>query len=139
MHDTPPDFATGTAQEWFIYFRQTKFIGAIPVKFKNTIKETTTPASARLIMTAYAACVLDITLFLYQEMGRRTLKAMGEEFDFTPASFLHLNLRDIASLAGQEPETLLADFRRLGFGVEDDGRITAYTAVKAPAASPRQP
>lgn len=131
----PPDFATGTLDQWYAYFRLKSYLPAMPHAFRETLAEAIDADCARRIMTGYVAAATDITIMFTRNRGldEEYLHSMREMFDLNPADLLHLNAHDIATLAGIDRDFYRENLRLIGFKVSDQGQIAAYAPPAPPA------
>jgi hypothetical protein len=137
MHQPPPDFDTGTMKEWYDYFRTTKHIPAMPLKYRQAMAEATTADSARRIMTGYVACAVDICSFLRPQFDRQAVAEMRETFDLTADAFLYLDADVIAELSGIKAPLLQGYLQSQGFGLNDKGMIVPAPSVKTARSGPK--
>lgn len=145
MSFVPPDFDTGTIDEWFAYFRLTSFLPAMPVRLRETLDEATDAACAHRIMTGYVAAATDVIVMFNADkaIDNEFLSVLRSLFELHPADLLHLNAHDIARLATIDATGACEGLRRIGFSVSGQGHITAYApppappAPKPPAAGPK--
>lgn len=128
MHMTPPDFDTGTHAEWFTYFRMTKHVPAMALKFRQALNEATDPATAHRIVTGYVACAVDLHMLYSKGIGINFLNDIAAETCLMPEGLLHVDLRDVAAVLQVEPEMLVEGLRLHGYSVTDDGLVEAYEA-----------
>lgn len=143
----PPDIDTGTADQWYAYFRLMSYVPSMPHTFKQVLAEVTSADSARRIMTGYVAAACDITLMFNVDkaVDHEFLPALESMFELPPSSLLHLNAHEIADITKIDQEVFRENLRYIGFGVADTGRILTYTpprrpdAPKPPSGGPKSP
>jgi len=117
---------------WYLYFRLTKSVSGMPVKFKDALADAEDANQSRKIMTAYSACALDILIHAYRTPASRFVRAL-RDFELNPYDLVQLSTDRIGQLTSLP--TNLADYlSAVGYKVEN-GLISDYSAP-SPAASP---
>lgn len=143
MLDKPNDYNDLT--EWFRYFRMTKYLPAMPNKLKDAMRAVPDVASARHVMTAYAAAAIDIALYI--PMGGPAELARDLEFltGLRPVMLQSLSVHEIAQPMKITAEDLAVKLKTTGFQLDSNGMITGFEAPRAataagptPAAAPPQ-
>ena len=126
-------------EDWFRYFRMTKFLQAMPAKFEREFPKAPDAEAARTVMTAYAGAALDIIIFGGYAEPPIWAKELETTFKLKPSDFLQLKTEDLATLVRLDEETLGVRLAAAGFEIAD-GRITRYTPahkLQRPAAGPK--
>lgn len=122
----PPAFDTGTHEEWFLYFRVTKFLPGMPEKFSEQIAFAPDAAAAHKLMTAYAAACLDVIVFT--GLGQFDIvTGLEMMFEMPAASLLHLNAPQMAQLMSYDDDFVIDTLRRNGYAIDGKGDITGFT------------
>ncbi|MBI1214292.1 MAG: hypothetical protein GC185_00570 [Alphaproteobacteria bacterium] len=133
--DRPDDYAD--AKQWFSYFRLTKYLPAMPDKYKAEIDRAPTADAAKTVMTAYAAAALDVIFFVNMAPPQGIGTALEQTFGLHPNNLLELSVPELAVLAKVERDTLSTRLKDAGYKVSEGGEITGFTPPQKPAAAPR--
>lgn len=120
--------------DWFNYFRLTKYLPAIQGKFEREFPKAPSAEAALTIMTGYAGCALDIVYFIGRTDDRQMTQELKALFNIRPADFFQLSVHDLAALTGESDETMQSRLSGAGFSIQQ-GRITDFSDPN-PAASP---
>lgn len=140
MPQDMPDLDTGTAEQWFYYFRLMKYVPSMPHCFKEVLAEVISVDSARRVMTGYVATACEIALRfnVNKAFDHEFLPTLKTDFELPLTCFLHLNAHEIAGLANIDPSAFCEDLRRIGFTVTETGYIASVArpvsklAIKGP-------
>ena len=131
MMDRPDSYDDPGA--WFNYFRMTKHLPAMSVKFHNEITKAPDAGTARMIMTAYVATACDILMTHHSKLNVYFKEDLGIMFDLKPNDLYSLSVKDIAVLFNCSADSLEKYLDHEGFKVEN-GRIAG---LHDPDAKPR--
>ena len=124
--------------EWFNYFRMTKYLPAIQTKFETEFPKAPNAEAALTVMTAYAGCALDIVYFIGRVDDRQMPQELKALFNLRPADLFQLSVHDLADVSGESIPTLRS--RLLGAGFTLDGDTISDFTDPAPApAKPKPP
>ncbi len=137
LDSLPEDYSD--QEDWFRYFRMTKYLPAIATKFEREFPKVPDAEAARIVMTAYAGAALDIIIFGGYTEPKNWAKELDEMFKLKPSDFLQLRTDDLAVLVRLDTDTLITRLQAAGFETAD-GRITRFTpptAMTRPQAGPK--
>lgn len=129
MNEKPDNFQDGAA--WYSYFRMSKSIDQMPIKFNEALAEATTPQDARLVMTAYAACGLNILVKAPALMNVYLAEDLHKMFGLAPTYMMNLAVADMAALGQFDPQNLQGRLNSEGFKTEN-GYISGFEDPFAP-------
>lgn len=139
MMDKRPDDYSNT-EAWYKHFRFSKSIMGFEYKLKAERERTPDAASARVVMTAYAAAVLNVAIgHMRMGVGQDGLVAeMDQIFGLKPYDLIDLSVPHIAELSGFPVGSVASTLKSAGFTLADDGAISGFNAPKpaVPAAKP---
>ncbi|MDE1152725.1 MAG: hypothetical protein PW788_09335 [Micavibrio sp.] len=133
LDDLPKDYKE--LDEWFRYFRFTKYLPAMPQKFAAEFPKAPDADAARTIMTAYAGAALDVIIFGGYTPLKEWSKDLSQTFQLKPSDLLQLSVADLAVLVRLDEDTLTGRLIEAGFSAKN----SIITDFKAPVAeAPRQ-
>ncbi len=136
MNDTPPNDPKDV-YGWYRYFRHTKFIPGMPMKFKDTFNAAASPEEAKVILTTYTATALDILINYSRILNTYLVEDLEKMFELTPDYLTYLSVKELADCANFKPEWLENRLSSEGFKIEK-GIILGFAdpfAPKKPAVS----
>lgn len=138
MDKRPDDYSN--AEEWYKHFRFSKSIMGFEYKLNAERERTPNAESARVVMTAYAAAVLNVAIgHMRFGMAQDGLVAeMDQIFGLKPYDLIDLSVPHIAGLSGFPVVAVTSTLKNAGYSIADDGTISGFKAPKptAPAAKP---
>lgn len=120
--------------EWFRYFRMTKHLPGMAMKFDAQMKRADTAYAAKRIMTSYAAAALDVVFFCGFYPEKELATELESTFGLKPAQMLLLSVAEIAEPLKVTAEKLTERLKTGGFRISGSGIITGF---ERPAAAPR--
>lgn len=114
---------------WFYHFRLCKSIDGIAPRMKKALDAAPDAAASRVILMAYSATLLDISMDLNTFAQQRNLVAyMRDLFDFEPQTLLYLNVSPMADMLEIPEERLRDILLQSGADIEND----TITAIRVP-------
>jgi len=126
-------------EDWFNYFRLTKYLPAIQSKFEREFPKAPSAEAALTIMTGYAGCALDIVYFIGRVDDRQMTQELKALFNIRPADLFQLSVHDLAELTGESDETMQSRLTGAGFALRD-GRISDFADPNPPVKpQPKKP
>jgi hypothetical protein len=131
---TPKDY--NNLEDWFLYFRLTKFLPAMPRKFEEQIAKVSNAKEARMVMTGYAAASIDVVFFCGGFYPKNQFaRELEDSCSLKPAQLLLLNVNELAKpLKRADADQLRERLTEAGFTVAPDGTITSF---ERPAGTPK--
>lgn len=123
------------ATEWFRYFRLTKHLPGMQMKFDAEMKRAETPEAAHRVMTSYASAALDVVLFHGLSDNRTLARELEDTCGLRPAQLLLLSVHDIAQPLRVTTHELAIRLAVGGFSISKDGTITGFDRPTADSPS----
>jgi hypothetical protein len=132
---------TASAQEWFFYFRLTKHLPAMSVKYAEADKTFSGDAETQLkIRTAFVSAGVDIVWNFYKGLAaQETADMLLSYCQVSPATFNGIATSSIAELIAADQVLLQQRLKTLGFSINDQGIVTGHLNPSATAASRPKP
>ncbi len=127
MFDDPPK-QDDDMRNWFLYFRMTKHLPGMPMKFEAEMKRAKTAPRAKMVLTAYAAAALDVVFFCGFRPNGELSKELQETFGLKPAQMMMLSVHDIAAPLKVGADKVTERLTEGGFTVSPSGIITGFEA-----------
>ena len=132
MFDRPEHEEADDMRAWFRYFRMTKHLPGMEMKFNAEMKRAANAKQARMVLTAYAAAAMDVVFFCGFRPEKELARELQETFGLKPAQMMLLSVNDVAGPLKVTAEKLTERLREGGFSVSDSGIITGFTAPPLP-------
>jgi len=114
------------AKDWFLYFRMTKYLPAMPKKFEAAMERVETAKAARTVMTGFASAALDIALFCHYREGPEFAPQLEAFCGLKPKHLLLLSVTDLAAPLKIGPEQLAKKLTAAGFTIDAKNIITNF-------------
>jgi hypothetical protein len=124
MFDVPKNYDDAT--EWFRYFRMTKHLPGMQMKFDAEMKRAETPEAAHRVMTSYVSAALDVVLFHGLSDNRTLAQELEQTCGLRPAQLLLLSVHDIVQPMRVTTRELALRLAIGGFHISADGIITGF-------------
>jgi hypothetical protein len=114
------------AAEWFRYFRFTKHLPGMQMKFDAQMKRAPTAQAARIVLTTYASAALDVVFSCGFRQKPELSVELEETFGLKPAQMLLLSVDDIVKPLKVTKEELTDRLTTGGFRISANGIITGF-------------
>ncbi|MEZ0226762.1 MAG: hypothetical protein ACAH83_19550 [Alphaproteobacteria bacterium] len=140
MFDAPKNYDDAT--EWFRYFRMTKHLPGMAMKFDAEMKKVDTPEAAKRVMTSYASAALDVVFYCGFRQPNELAQELQEVFGLKPAQMMLLSVNEVAEPLKVTAEKLAERLKAGGFRISEDGIISGFdrpSAAPQPPSSPTRP
>jgi hypothetical protein len=131
MFDRPEHEEADDMRAWFRYFRMTKHLPGMAMKFDAEMKRIRTATQAKMVLTAYAAAAMDVVFFCGFREAKDLAQELQETFGLKPAQMMLLSVNEVAEPLKVTVEKLTERLREGGFTVSGTGIITAFNAPAA--------
>ncbi|TAL35300.1 MAG: hypothetical protein EPN97_07515 [Alphaproteobacteria bacterium] len=112
--------------EWFRYFRMTKYLPGMQMKFEDQMKRADTAYAALRVMTSYASAALDVVFFCGMQENKMLARELEETFGLRPAHMILLSVDEIAKPMKVTPHELTERLKTGGFRISGSGIITGF-------------
>lgn len=130
--DAPKSYDDAT--EWFRYFRLTKHLPGMAMKFDAQMKRADTAYAAKRVLTSYASAALDVVFFCGFYPEKELAAELENTFGLKPAQMMLLSVDEIAEPLKVSAEKLTERLKTGGFRISKDGIISGF---ERPAVAPR--
>lgn len=112
--------------EWFRYFRMTKHLPGMAMKFEAQMKRADTAYAAKRVMTSYASAAMDVVFFCGFYPEKELATELEGTFGLKPAQMLLLSVAEIAEPLKVTTEKLTERLKTGGFRISEDGIISGF-------------
>lgn len=136
MLDRIPDGDDSVAA-WFRYFRMTKHLPGMAMKFDAEMKRADTARRARMVLTAYTAAAMDVVIFCGFQPREKLAQELQETFGLKPAHLMMLSVDEVAQPLKITPRELTERLREGGFEISAAGLVTGFAPPNVPSPAPR--
>ena len=134
MFDKAPD-SYDDPTDWFRYFRLTKHLPGMEMKFGREMKRAPNAKAARTVLTTYASAAMDVVVFCGFRPREKLAQELQETFGLEPAHMMLLSVDEMAKPLKITRQDLAWRLTDGGFTISEEGFITAFKPP-APAANP---
>lgn len=124
MFNKPDNYDDPT--DWFRYFRMTKHLPGMEMKFNQEMERAPDAKAARLILTTYASAAMDVVVFCNFRPRERLAQELQETFGLKPAHLMLLSVDEIAKPLKITSQDLAWRLTDGGFNVSEDGVVTSF-------------
>lgn len=125
MFDKAPD-NYDDPMAWFRYFRFTKHLPGMEMKFNQEMERVPDAKSARAVLTTYASAAMDVVIFCGFRPREGLAQELQETFGLKPSQLMLLSVDEIAKPLKITRQDLAWRLTDGGFTISDDGLITAF-------------